>query len=75
MPCTMIWLSNYFTEHNAIKYPIEKDKSKWEKIYSLRTFGCSVYVHPPENKKSKLKKNVSKGIFIGYDPHTPWNVL
>jgi hypothetical protein len=35
-------------------------------VNHLRIFGCSVYVHVPKDKRSKLDPSGKKGIFIGY---------
>ena len=32
----------------------------------LRIFGCTVYVHVPKEKRTKMEPSGKKGIFIGY---------
>lgn len=32
----------------------------------LRIFGCLVYIHVPQEKRSKLEPSRKKGIFVGY---------
>ena len=40
----------------------------------LRTFGCRVWVKPPQKRPSKFQHNTRKGIFLGYLKHTNKNV-
>ena len=70
-----IQLSNSFPKPNTMTSPIEKAKSNQENLYSLLILGYRVYVQIPGKRKPKLKNHVSKGIFLGYDPHTTQNVL
>ena len=35
-------------------------------ISHLRIFGCSVYIHIPKEKRSKLEPSGKKGTFVGY---------
>ena len=35
-------------------------------ISHLRIFGCSVYIHVPKEKRSKLEPSGKKGTFVGY---------
>ena len=70
-----IRLYNSFPEPNKIIYPIYIYTSKRENLSSLRKFVCRVYVLPTGKRKPKLKNHVSKGIFLGYYPHTTQNVL
>jgi len=44
----------------------EKFIGKKLDVSHLRMFGCIVYVHVPEEKRSKLDPKVEKCIFIGY---------
>jgi hypothetical protein len=32
----------------------------------LRIFGCSVYIHVPKEKRTKLDPSRRKGTFVGY---------
>ena len=32
----------------------------------LRIFGCPVYIHVPEEKRTKLEPSGKKGTFVGY---------
>ncbi|KAJ9512725.1 hypothetical protein QJQ45_019054 [Haematococcus lacustris] len=47
----------------------------WEAFYGvkpdlsgLRVFGCRVWLHVPDQKRSKLQPKSVKGLFIGYQP-------
>jgi hypothetical protein len=46
--------------------PEEKFISKKLDVSHPRVFGCIVYVHVPNEKKSKLDPKAEKCIFIGY---------
>ena len=35
-------------------------------IKHLRIFGCSFYIHVPEEKRTKLEPLGEKGVFVGY---------
>jgi transposase InsO family protein len=39
---------------------------KKPKVSYLRIFGCPVYIHVPEEKRTKLEPSGRKGIFLGY---------
>jgi hypothetical protein len=39
---------------------------KKPKVSYLRIFGCPVYIHIPEEKRTKLEPSRRKGIFLGY---------
>jgi hypothetical protein len=36
-------------------------------VSNLRTFGCEIYAHLPDNKRPSFGPKAVKGIFIGYD--------
>ena len=36
----------------------------------LRIFGCSIYIHIPKEKRTKLEPSGKKGIFVGYIENT-----
>ncbi|KAJ9534027.1 hypothetical protein QJQ45_002017 [Haematococcus lacustris] len=47
----------------------------WEAFYGvkpdlsgLRVFGCRVWLHVPDHKRSKLQSKSAEGLFIGYQP-------
>ncbi|KAJ9509372.1 hypothetical protein QJQ45_001839 [Haematococcus lacustris] len=47
----------------------------WEAFYGvkpdlsgLRVFGCRVWLHVPDQKRSKLQPKLVEGLFIGYQP-------
>ena len=35
-------------------------------VSHLKIFGCSVYIHIPKEKRSKLDPSGKKGLFVGY---------
>jgi transposase InsO family protein len=39
-------------------------------ISNLRVFGSIAYVHTPKEKRRKLDNKATKGIFLGYEPHS-----
>ena len=56
------------TPHRVLdKKTLEEDflGEKLEVIH-LRIFGCSMYIHIPKEKRTKLNPSWTKGIFVGY---------
>ena len=48
------------------KTPEEAFTSVKLDVSHLRIFGCSMYIHVPKEKISKLEPSGNKGIFVGY---------
>ena len=48
------------------KTPEEDFSGEKPKVSHLRIFGCSVYIHIPKEKRTKLDPFGRKGIFVGY---------
>ena len=48
------------------KTPEEVFFGKKLEVSHLRIFGCSVYIHIPKEKRTKLDPSGRKGIFVGY---------
>jgi hypothetical protein len=36
----------------------------------LRIFGCSVYIHVPKEKRTKMEPSGKKGVFVGYSENS-----
>ena len=56
------------TPHWVLDNKTLEEAFSWEKpeVSRLRIFGCLVYIHIPNEKKTKLDPFGRKGIFIGY---------
>jgi hypothetical protein len=54
--------------HSALgfKTPEEMFSGKKPKVIHLKIFGCTVFVHIPKEKRTKLDPSGKKGIFVGY---------
>ena len=55
--------------HHAIldqKTPKEVFTGEKPNVGHLRIFGCTVYVHVPKEKRTKMEPSRRKGIFVGY---------
>lgn len=50
------------------KTPFEMWHNKKPKLYNLKVFGCTVFIHD-KNRKSKFDEKSFKGIFVGYAPN------
>ena len=48
------------------KTPEEVFTGKKLEVSYLRIFGCTVYIHVPKEKRTKLEPSRRKGIFLGY---------
>jgi hypothetical protein len=48
------------------KTPKEVFTGKKLEVSYLRIFGCTVYIHVPKEKRTKLEPSRRKGIFLGY---------
>ena len=48
------------------KTPVEAFTTVNLNVSHLRIFGCSVYIHVPNEKISKLEPSGEKGAFVGY---------
>ena len=46
--------------------PEEAFTGEKPEIGHLRTFGCPVYVHFPQERRTKLDPSGRKGVFVGY---------
>ena len=64
---TTIYVHNRIS-HSALgfKTPEELFKGKKHEVSHLKIFGCLVYVHIPNEKRTKLDPSRKKGIFVGY---------
>lgn len=58
---------------NRCPHVILKDKTPKEvftgekpKVGHLRIFGCSIYIHVPKEKRTKMEPSGNKRIFVGY---------
>ena len=71
-----LWEEDYRTTvylHNCTLHRVLKNKTHQEffsrkklEVSHLRIFGCSVYIHIPKAKRTKLDPSGTKGIFVGY---------
>ena len=68
-------LTNDMASKDQDKSPYELSSGKRDNLKALRTFGCRVWVKPPQRRRAKFKKHSVKGIFLGYLPNTTVNVL
>ena len=50
--------------------PYERWFGEKPDVDHLRIFGCSVYVHVPDEKRQKLDPKAFKGVFVGYPSGT-----
>ena len=48
------------------KTPKEVFSGKKPEVSHLRIFGCPMYIHIPNDKRTKLDPSGKKGIFVGY---------
>jgi hypothetical protein len=64
---TTIYVQNRLS-HSALgfKTPEEMFTRKKPEVSHLKMFGCSVFVHIPKEKRTKLDPSGKKGIFVGY---------
>ena len=63
---TVIYVQNRLS-HSALRFktPKEMYTGKKPEVSHLKIFGCSVYVHIPKEKITKLDPSRKKGIFVG----------
>jgi hypothetical protein len=62
---------------NGCPHAILKEKTP-EEVFSrikpevghLRTFGCPVYIHVPNEKRTKMEPSCKKGVFVGYSENS-----
>ena len=56
------------TPHRVLdnKTPEEAFLEEKPEVNNLRIFGCSMYIHIPKEKRTKLDPSRRKGIFMGY---------
>ena len=56
------------TPHRVLENKTHEDvfSSKKLEVNHLRIFGCSMYIHIPKVKRTKLDPSGKKGIFVGY---------
>jgi hypothetical protein len=62
---------------NRCPHAISRDKTP-EEVFSgikpevghLRIFGCSVYIHVPKEKRTKMEPSGKKGVFVGYSENS-----
>ena len=64
---TMVYVQNH-TPHRVLENntPEEVFSGKKPKISHLRIFNCTVYIHIPKEKRTKLDPSGKKGMFVGY---------
>ena len=64
---TTVYVQNH-TPHKVLenKTPEEVFSSMKPEISHLKIFGCTVYIHIPKEKRTKLDPSGKKGIFLGY---------
>ena len=57
------------TPHRVLENKTSEESffNKKPKFSHLRIFGCLVYVHIPNEKRTKLDPLGKKGIFVGYN--------
>jgi hypothetical protein len=48
------------------KTPEEVFTGKNSKVSHLRIFGCPVFIHVPNEKRTKLEHSIKKATFVGY---------
>jgi hypothetical protein len=55
--------------HKVLKDKTPKEAFTGEKpqVAHLHVFGCPVYIHIPDEKRTKLEPSSLKGIFVGYN--------
>lgn len=64
---TVVYVQNK-SPHKILgnKTPEEVFTGKKPEVSHLRIFGCSVYIHVPKEKGTKLEPSRKKGTFVGY---------
>jgi hypothetical protein len=64
---TIVYVQNKLS-HSALgfKTPEEMFSGKKPEVSHLKIFGCSMFVHIPKEKRTKLDPLGKKGIFVGY---------
>jgi hypothetical protein len=64
---TVVYVQNR-SPHKILgnKTPEEVFTRKKPKFSHLRIFGCPVYIHVPQEKRTKLEPSRKKGTFVGY---------
>ena len=64
---TVVYVQNR-TPHRVLenKTPKEVFSNKKPEVNYLRIFSCTVYIHIPKEKRTKLDPSGKKGIFVGY---------
>jgi hypothetical protein len=65
---TIVYVQNR-SPHQILKNitPEEAFTKVKHDIRHFRIFGCPVYLHVPEEKRSKLEPSGRKGTFVGYN--------
>ena len=64
---TTVYVHNRIS-HSALgrKTPEEMFTGEKPEVSHLKIFGCSVYIHIPKEKRSKLDPSGKKGLLVGY---------
>jgi len=57
------------------KSPYEMWYNKKPKITHLRVFGCTAYVHVPDQRRKKMDAKAEKGILVGYEGDDGYKIL
>lgn len=66
---------NALPRKGQTKSRTELATGKKENLRKFKTFGSRVWIRPPGGRKSKLKPNARKGIFLGFIPNTTRNII
>jgi transposase InsO family protein len=53
--------------NDVAKTPYELWKGKQPNVEHMRVFGCTAYIHVPDDERSKLDPKTIQGKFMGYD--------
>ena len=61
---TSVYVQNKSVEE--FKTLVEEFTGVKPDVHHLRIFGCSVYIHVPKEKRSKLEPSGKKETFVGY---------
>ena len=64
---TAIYVQNRVS-HNALEFNTPKEVlfGKKPEVSHLKIFGCHVFIHIPEDKRTKLDPSGKQGLFVGY---------
>eukprot|EP00980_Cylindrotheca_fusiformis_P020907 scaffold7928_cov68-Cylindrotheca_fusiformis.AAC.1 len=71
------WLriDNSIPSRDQTETPLHIATGLTDDFTKSKTFGCRVWVRPPERRRAKLEPNSRKGIFLGFIPKTTSNIL